>query len=368
MSATEAIANGKRIVIKVGSALLTDKARGELNQAWVDDFSAKICAFLKDHKEIIIVSSGAVALGRKEMGISSDIPPGKIPLPLKQAASAVGQPHVFNGYALAFAKHGVGVAQVLLTMGETENRRTHLNARATLQELVSKGIVPIINENDTILTEELRFGDNDRLAARVAQMIEADTVILLTTTSGLYTADPGTDPKAEHIPVVETVTEEHIKMAGDALPGLSTGGMRSKIEAAQAATRAGISLVIAGSFDGKCTLFKAMEHAPNSRKRWIATHMHPKGVLVIDAGALKALKEGKSLLPIGVKKIEGDFERGDAVTIKTADGKIVGIGLSAYASEDALKIIGKKTAEIHEILGFSGRDALVHRNDMALQT
>lgn len=367
MSTFDILVTSKRIVIKIGSALLTNQSRTELNQGWIDALAKEIQTLIQSGKEVIIVSSGAVALGRKAMGISPDMPPGDIRLEQKQAASAIGQPLVFHGYATAFEKLGLTTAQVLLTMSETENRRMHLNARETLHALIEKKIIPIINENDTVLTQEIRFGDNDRLAVRVAQMIEADTVILLTTTEGLYTADPNKNPDAQHIPLIEHVTDEHIKMAGDALPGLSTGGMRSKIEAAQAAIRAGMSLVIANKLDGKCTVFKALENAPNSRKRWIATHMNPKGSVTIDDGALKALKDGKSLLPIGVKAIEGNFERGDAVSIKTQSGQNIGTGLSAYNAPDAQKIIGKPSAAISEILGYSGREVLIHRNDMVLQ-
>ncbi len=366
MNASDTLKNSKRVVIKIGSALLTNETREELNQGWIDNLAKDIHALNKSSKEVIIVSSGAVALGRKALGISADIAPEDIRLEQKQAASAVGQPHIFTGYYHAFEKLGITVAQVLLTTSETENRAMHLNARETLYTLLARGIVPVINENDTISTGELRFGDNDRLAVRVAQMIEADTVLLLSSTEGLHTEDPSKNPDAEHIPLVEDITDEHIKMAGDAIPGLSTGGMKSKIEAAQAATRAGISLVIAKELDGKCTLFKAQDNAPNARKRWIATHMKPRGSVIIDDGALKALQDGKSLLPIGVKALEGIFERGDAVSIQTGNGKGIGIGLSAYSAEDAQKIIGKQSADIHGILGYLGRDELIHRNDMVL--
>ncbi len=366
MNASDAIKNSKRVVIKIGSALLTNETREELNQGWINALAKDIQALVQDDKEIIIVSSGAVALGRKALGISADIPPEDIRLEQKQAASAVGQPHIFTGYYHAFEALGITVAQVLLTMGETESRRMHLNARETLNTLIDKNIIPVINENDTISTGELRFGDNDRLAVRVAQMIEADTVLLLSSTEGLHTADPNKNPDAEHIPLVEDITDEHIKMAGDALPGLSTGGMKSKIKAAQAATRAGISLIIARELEGKCTLFKAQENAPNARKRWIATHMKPKGSVTIDDGALKALKDGKSLLPIGVKEIEGNFERGDAVSIQTEDGKEIALGLSAYSSKDTAMIMGQKKEWVHTLQGYLGRDELIHRNDLVM--
>jgi glutamate 5-kinase len=251
----------------------------------------------------------------------------------------------------------------------------HLNARATLQALMDKGIVPVINENDTISTEEIRFGDNDRLAVRVGQMIGADCVVLLSTIDGLYTANPHTDDTATHIPRVEAITPDHIAMAGDAVPGLSTGGMKSKMEAAGAAMRAGISMVIADGQavhalrdlkDARATLFHAKDNSDSQRKKWISAHMKPKGWVMLDDGAVDALRSGKSLLPVGVRAISGDFERGDAIEIKAPNGDILGVGLSAYSAHDAKKLLGKRSNDIIDILGFAGRKELVHRNDMAL--
>ncbi len=368
----------KRIVLKVGSALLADVEKGIAKQGWIEAFSQDIQALLKGGKEIIIVSSGGVALGRSTIGIAPGTPPQNIPLALKQASSAVGQFHLFTSYYKAFTALGVNVAQVLLTMSETENRRMHLNARETLFTLLERGIVPIINENDTVSTGEIRFGDNDRLAVRVGQMVSADLVILLSTTSGLFTDNPDKVPDAQHIPLVEKISAEHIAMAGDAIPGLSTGGMKSKIEAAQNANGAGISLIIANGRDQNAlselvndkntssTVFLAQETRSNARKKWIQSHIRPKGQIVVDSGAALALQTGKSLLPIGVKAVQGSFERGDAVTVHDEKMKHIATGLSAKGSETAARIAGMSSADIAELLGYVGRSELIHRDDLVL--
>ncbi|MCD8494007.1 MAG: glutamate 5-kinase [Alphaproteobacteria bacterium] len=326
-----------------------------------------------------MVSSGGIALGRKALEISTNKAPSSIPLELKQAASAIGQPFMYNAYATAFVRHGIQTAQILLTLSETENRRMHLNARETLYTLIDRGIVPVINENDTVSTEEIRFGDNDRLSVRVAQMVEADTVLLLSTTNGFYSANPDTDPAAEHFPLIEKITSEHRAMAGDALAGLSTGGMRSKVQAAESAVNSGISLIIAdGREDGalgrlyedasvKSTLFRAEGSPVNARKRWLKGHLKPRGTLMLDAGAVKALLSGKSLLPVGVKAVTGDFDRGDPVSITDESGAVIGTGLSAYDSQAAQKLIGKPSSAVAEILGYLGREEFIHRNDMVLR-
>ena len=377
-SAAEFIHNCRTIVVKIGSVLVADQETGELRKDWITTFANDISKLSADHK-VVIVSSGGIAAGRKFVDIPVTQSPSSIPLALKQAASAVGQPHLFAAYHTAFSAHNLTTAQILLTMSETENRRTHLNARETLHTLIDKGIIPIINENDTVSTEEIRFGDNDRLAVRVAQMISADLVILFSTIDGLYDDNPHTNPKAAHIPVVENITQDHVGMAGEAVSGLSVGGMRTKVEAAKAASAAGIPLIIAkGTQDhavkelmedktARSTLFLAPESTKSARKTWIGSHLKPKGVVFIDEGALTALKNGKSLLPIGVKRIEGNFERGDAVEIKTEQGYEVGIGLSAYSSPEAVKITGKQSADIETLLGYAGREELVHRNDMVLK-
>lgn len=367
------------VVIKVGSVLIHDKAADSVKQGWMDALAQDIAALMKRGKKITVVSSGGIALGRKALGISGKIAPDEIPLQQKQAASAVGQYHLFNGYHKAFAKCGITAAQVLLTMSETENRRMSLNARETLHTLLAKGIVPVINENDTVSTGEIRFGDNDRLSVRVAQMIMADTVVLLSTIDGLYTANPDRVKNAQHIPLVDKITGDHVRMAGKAVAGLSTGGMKSKIEAAQSAVKSGIDLIIARgtkdhiisalfeSPEERSTLFPAQDSSPNARKIWIQAHMSPKGAYIVDDGAREALKSGKnSLLPVGVSNVEGAFHRGDVVEIKTQNGEKIGLGLSAYNAEDATKIIGHKSEDIAGILGYVGRHELIDRNDLVL--
>ena len=378
-SAHQILNDSRFLVIKVGSVLIRGRELDEVNNHWMETLAEDISALMKNGVKVVVVSSGGVALGRKALGIPADIAPGAIRLEQKQAASAVGQYHMFNGYFKAFSKVGITAAQVLLTMSETENRRMNLNARETLYTLLEKGIVPVINENDTVSTGEIRFGDNDRLSVRVAQMIQADTVLLLSTTNGLYTANPDLDPAAKHIPVIEKIEDEHVQMAGSAIPGLSTGGMKSKIEAAQSATRAGISLIIANGRenhilkallkepDRLSSLFMAQKSGASARLIWLQSHMRPKGIVTIDDGALKALKNGKSLLPVGVKKIEGHFQRGDAIEIRTLAGEKIGMGISAYDVADATLIIGKNSSEITKIHGYAGRDELIHRNDMILE-
>ena len=379
MNTQDILKDAQTVVIKIGTAMLTQSDAGGVKHEWIDTLAQDIKALKDAGKRVLIVSSGAVALGRPALNIALDTPPQDIPLEKKQAASAVGQFHIFNAYFDSFSKQKLTLAQVLLTMSETENRRMHLNARATLHELMEQGIVPIVNENDTISTGEIRFGDNDRLAARVAQMIEAEAVILLSTTDGLYTAHPDKDERAEHIPVIESIADEHHKMAGEAVPGMSTGGMKSKVEAARVATAAGIHLIVANGEENhalravhddkntRTSLFLAANSDKNARKRWISSHLAPKGIIVVDDGALSALNAGKSLLPVGVHKVEGTFERGDIVEIYSMERQKLGMGVSAYASEDAQKLIGKNSAEIADILGYAGRSELIHRNDMVLQ-
>ncbi|MCB1563398.1 MAG: glutamate 5-kinase [Alphaproteobacteria bacterium] len=378
MNTRTVLNKAQKLVIKVGSALLMNSDSHDIKKGWIEALAQDIAALSAQGREVIIVSSGGVAFGRKALGISWDTRPIDIRLEQKQAASAVGQPRIFAAYEQALEALGLTGAQVLLTMLETENRRMHLNARETLQTLLDHNVVPIINENDTISTEELRFGDNDRLAARVAQMVDADCVVLLSTADGLFDKDPNRHPDARLIPLVEQITEEHLSMAGEALPGLSTGGMKSKLQAALASTRAGIPLIIAHGeeihalrtlFEDEnkpSTLFAASENRISARKRWIEGHVNAKGSFFVDEGAMEALKKGKSLLPVGVKRMEGTFKRGDPIRIKTLQGYDIGIGLSAYASGDAAKIIGKHSADIADILGFTGRAVLVHRDDMVL--
>ncbi|MGH1403157.1 MAG: glutamate 5-kinase [Alphaproteobacteria bacterium] len=378
-SVISVLGESQLIIIKVGSVLVRGADLDEVNASWMESLARDIASLKAQGKKIVLVSSGGVALGRKALNISADVAPNAIPLAKKQAASAVGQYHLFNGYFQAFKKNGLMAAQVLLTMSETENRRMNLNARETLYTLLEDDIIPIINENDTVSTGEIRFGDNDRLAVRVAQMVMADCVILLSTADGLCTDNPQNNPQAKHIPVIEAITQDHIDMAGDAVAGLSTGGMKSKIEAAQSAVKAGIHLIMTegrdnGALSDLCqqedklsSIFLAQKTNANARKVWLASHMSPRGVAIIDEGALNALKNGKSLLPIGVKAVEGTFLRGDVIEIKTQDGQRVGMGLSAYKSDDAMRIIGKQSGEIGKILGYLGRNELIHRNDMVLE-
>lgn len=370
------LASAKTVIIKIGSALLVDPDKG-VKQAWLAALAEDAMALRTQGKNVIIVTSGSIALGRRTMGISASDRPSSIPLESKQAAAAIGQIALMQAYINAFAVHSVGVAQILLTPSDTENRRSHLNARATIHALLEKNIIPVINENDTVSTAEIRFGDNDRLASRVAQMIGADMVVQLSTTDGLYTADPRLDPSAIHIPVVEKLTAEYVSMAGDAIAGVSTGGMKSKMEAARIATESGVHMMIAKgaephalkyACDGtaKSTLFLASDQPRTARKKWILAHVKPKGAVHLDAGACKALLSGKSLLPAGVTKVDGAYDRGDAIHIFAPDGQTLGIGISAYTAENTRQIAGRKSAEISDILGYSRGDELVHRDDLVL--
>lgn len=371
------ISQSNRIVIKIGSALLTDERTGNIKQDWLQSITDDVASWHGQGKEIVIVSSGAIALGRKALGVEYTNTPSSIPLELKQAAAAVGQVDLIRGYDVAFDKHDIQIAIVLLSPKDTEERQPHLNARATLNALLTNGHIPIINENDTVSTSEIRFGDNDRLAARVAQMIGADLLIQLSTTDGLYTADPTTDDTAKHIDIVEEITDDINTMAGDAKPGLSTGGMKSKLKAAQIATQAGVHMIItdgqtnnalAALKEGaRATIFKASEKPLSARKKWISSHVKPMGTLTLDSGAIGALKNGKSLLPSGVLKIEGNFEYGDPIQIIDIDKKIIAIGLSRYHANEARHVMGRNSNEIPEILGYSRGDVIVHRDDLVLQ-
>lgn len=377
ISSAQTLKNCQLVVIKIGSVLVRGEELDAVNQPWMDSFAQDVYNFIQDGKKVVIVSSGGVALGRKALNIPPDISPSAIPLAKKQASSAVGQYHVFNGYHKAFAVHGITAAQVLLTMSETENRRMNLNAREALHTLLEHNIIPIINENDVVSTGEIRFGDNDRLAARVAQMIGADCVVLLSTIDGLYTDNPQVNPDAQHISVIEKLDDTHTAMAGEALSGLSSGGMKSKIEAAVAATKSGIHLIITDgqedhAFAKLCddekrsSLFVADSSGQNARKSWIGSHMSPKGAVVIDDGAYAALQRGTSLLPIGVRSVTGKFERGDVIEVRTLAGVKVAMGISAYSSDNTEKLIGKNSSEIPGILGYIGRDEIIHRNDLVM--
>jgi glutamate 5-kinase len=364
--------NAGRIVVKVGSSLLVNSQTGELNRDWLTSLCGDVAALKKEGRQVILVSSGAIALGRRALGLK----PGALRLEESQAAAAVGQVRLAEAYADIFAGIGIVAAQILLTLSDTEERDRYLNARATLGTLLEFGAVPVINENDTVATAEIRFGDNDRLGARVASMMGADTLILLSDVDGLYTADPSRDPAASHIADVPAITPEIEAMAGESISGVGRGGMASKLIAAKIATGAGCNVVIAkgaamaplsGIRTGaRHTIFRASMSPATARKRWIAGVLKPVGTLVIDEGAIRALGEGKSLLPAGIRQVDGRFERGDAVLVTAKDGREIARGLAAYNASDAERIAGKRTVEIEAILGYRGRDEMVHRDDLIL--
>lgn len=364
--------NAKRIVVKIGSALLADRATGKLKADWLNSLMDDVAELAKAGKDVVLVSSGAIALGRHALGL----PKGALELEQSQAAAAVGQISLAHAYQEMGQARGLTVAQVLLTLGDTEQRRRYLNARHTIQELLRLRAVPVVNENDTVATTEIRYGDNDRLSARVASMVSADCLVLLSDIDGLYTAPPASNASATHIPLVRAITPEIEAMAGDAGTELSKGGMKTKVEAGRIALAAGTNMVIttgkvlnplrAIANGAKCTWFLAPSDPVTAKKRWIAGQLEPRGSVTIDAGAEKALSGGKSLLPAGVKAVTGAFERGDAVIIRSLDGRELGRGLVAYGRADADRIIGKRSAQIAEILGYEGRDELIHRDDMAV--
>ncbi|MFT9296859.1 MAG: glutamate 5-kinase [Gluconobacter sp.] len=366
------LAQARRIVIKVGSALLVDGAQAALRADWLRSVCEDIASLRKAGTEVVVVSSGAISLARHQLGLMNR----RLRLDEKQALATVGQIGLAQGWSEALAKHGLVAGQLLLTPDDTESRERHLNARATLQTLLDLGCIPVINENDAIATSEIRFGDNDRLGARVAQMIEADCLVLLSDIDGLYTADPRTSPAARHIPVIEQVTDDIMAMGGEPPPGYSSGGMRTKLMAARIANRAGAAMVIAAGQaqnpiqklldGGLCTWFLPQTDTGSARKRWIGSSLHPKGSLVIDAGAQNALIVGASLLPAGVTAIDGHFERGDLVLIKDARGNVLGRGLASYTSEECVKLIGHHSEEMEQLLGYRGRDVLIHRDDLVL--
>ena len=366
------LAEARRLVVKIGSALVVDAARAAPRAAWLAALVEDIAALRAAGVAVIVVSSGAIALARRSLGLSAR----RLRLEEKQAAAAVGQIRLASAWSAALAAHDIIAAQLLLTLGDTEDRRRYLNARATLATLLKLRAVPVINENDTVATAEIRFGDNDRLAARVAEMVGADQLILLSDIDGLYTADPRLDAAARHIPVVPAITPEIEAMGGAPPPGYSSGGMRTKLAAERIATGAGCAMAIAPgeaphplralAEGGRCTWFLPAPEGRSARKRWLLGSLQPLGSVTIDAGAARALAAGRSLLPAGVTAIEGRFERGDPILVRDPEGRVVARGLSAYASEDAARIIGHRSAAIAEILGWRGRDELIHRDDLAL--
>jgi glutamate 5-kinase len=362
----------RRIVIKVGSSLLIDAAAGRVKQAWLASLVEDIAALHREKRDLLVVSSGSIALGRSVLRL----PKGPLKLEESQAAAAVGQIELARTWSEALGRHGIGAGQILVTLGDTEERRRYLNARSTIAKLLEWRAVPVINENDTVATNEIRYGDNDRLAARVATMASADLLVLLSDVDGLYDAPPTRSATAKLIAVVERITPEIEAMAGAAPSELSRGGMQTKIEAAKIATTAGTHMVIgSGRIDhplraiasaAPSTWFLTPGNPVTSRKRWIAGSLEPKGMLVIDAGAVAALRRGNSLLPVGVVRVEGQFARGDAVIVRGPDGAEIGRGLVAYDAADADKIKGRPSGDILLLLGIEGRAEMIHRDDLAL--
>ena len=362
----------RRVVVKIGSALLVEEDSGAIHRTWLNALADDLAELKARGADVIVVSSGAIAVGRRHLKLTRRA----IKLEESQASAATGQIRLAHAYQEALARHDITVAQILLTLGDTEERRRHLNARNTLDTLLRLGAVPVINENDTVATAEIRFGDNDRLAARVAAMIDADVLVLLSDIDGLYTTDPRRDPSAELVPLVPEINGAIEAMAGKAPPGYSSGGMVTKLAAARIAVQGGCHMVIADGRDqhpiaaiaagARCTWFLAGLEPRAARKRWIGGSLQPRGRIRVDAGALKALAAGKSLLPAGVTRVEGSFERGDAVVVEDPEGREVARGLIAYNAGDAGRIIGHKSREIEARLGYRGREELIHRDDLVL--
>jgi glutamate 5-kinase len=366
------LAAARRVVIKVGSALLVDRSTGSVNRDWLEALADDVAAMRARGQEVVLVSSGAIALGRRELGLAKRKPK----LEEKQAAAAVGQIRLAHAWKEVLERRGFTVAQVLLTLGDTEERRRYLNARNTLTTLLRLGAVPVINENDTVATAEIRYGDNDRLGARVAQMVSADCLVLLSDVDGLYTADPTRDDAAQFIPEVARITQEIEAMAGGSASDVGSGGMATKVMAAKIAVGAGCHLCIAAGREvhplrriesgARCTWFVAEASPVTVRKQWIAGMLKPAGELVVDDGATRALRDGKSLLPAGVTAVRGRFDRGDAVVVRNAEGLEIARGLAAYSSSDAERIRGRRSGELEALLGFRGRDEMIHRDDLVL--
>ncbi len=366
-----ALTNAKRLVVKIGSALLVDAASGALRQEWLTSLADDIAMIRGRGTDVIVVSSGSIALGRGILGL----PLTSLALEQSQAAAAVGQIRLARAYEEALSPHGIVTGQVLVTLEDSQDRRRYLNSRATMETMLGLGVTPIVNENDTIATDEIRYGDNDRLAAQVAVTVGADQLVLLSDVDGLYTANPKMNSSAKHIDTVEKITPEIESMAGDAGSGLSKGGMITKVMAARIATEAGCAMAIALGTENSplralengapATWFTAQTDPQAARKRWISA-MKPRGTVIVDAGAGNALERGKSLLPAGVVQINGSFGRGDLVAISNANGVQLGQGLIRYTSAEARQIMGRRSADIVEILGYEGRAALVHRDDMVL--
>ena len=364
----------RRLVVKIGSSILVDETRGEIRRDWLETLTDDVARLHKGGCEVVLVSSGAIRLGRTHFKLA----PGPLKLEESQAAAATGQIQLAHAYQEALARHGITVAQVLLTLDDSEERRRYLNARQTMATLLAMKAVPVINENDTVATDEIRFGDNDRLSARVAEMISADTLVLLSDIDGLYTGDPRLDASARFIPEIREITPAIEAMGGSAASELSNGGMATKLIAGRIAMAAGCRMAIADGravgalgalIDGKarCSWFLPEGSPLSARKKWIKGSLKTAGALLVDDGAVRALSAGKSLLPAGVTSIEGEVKRGDVVDVKDRAGRLLARGLVAYAADDARRIAGRKSAEIEHLLGFRGRDEMVHRDDLVVE-
>ncbi len=362
----------RRVVVKVGSALLAEAGSGRVNRGWLESLAEDIAALRARGQEVVVVSSGAIALGRRQLGLAV----GRLRLEESQAAAAAGQIRLAHAWKEVLEQHGFAVAQVLLTLGDTEERRRYLNARNTLTTLLRLGAIPVINENDTVATAEIRYGDNDRLAARVAQMVSADALVLLSDVDGLYTADPCRDPHASLVPLVEAITPEIEAMAGGSASDVGSGGMVTKLLAAKIAVAAGCHMCIAAGREhnplsriesgARCTWFVAAASPVTLRKQWIAGLLKPVGELHVDEGAARALGDGRSLLPAGVVNVVGRFDKGDVVIVRGPAGVEIARGLAAYSSQEAQLIRGRKSGELEGLLGYRGRDELIHRDDLVL--
>jgi glutamate 5-kinase len=373
MPQTPSLKDFRRIVVKVGSSLLVDSSAGALKRDWLASLAADIAALHKEERDVLVVSSGAIALGRAVLKLAA----GVLKLEDSQAAAAVGQIALARAWSEALGAHALTAGQVLVTLGDTEERRRYLNARSTIAKLLEWRSVPVINENDTVATTEIRYGDNDRLAARVATMTSADLLILLSDVDGLYDKPPDAGSGAKLVPLIARITPDIEAMAGASGSELARGGMLTKIEAGRIATTAGTHMVIASgrvqhplraiAQGAACSWFLTPANPVTARKKWIAGSLEPRGALIIDAGAVKALRGGKSLLPAGVIKIEGGFGRGDAVVVRGPDGHEVGRGLVAYDAEDAEKIKGRSSADVLLILGYTGRTEMIHRDDLVMR-
>ncbi len=365
------LAAARRVTVKIGSSLLIEAGQARVREDWLASVAGDLAALRRQGKQLIVASSGAVALGRERLGLSRSVR-----LDVKQAAAATGQPLLMQAWDKAMAAHGIATAQLLLTIGDTEARRRWLNARATLETLLARGVLPVVNENDSVATEELRYGDNDRLSARVAQLARSDLLILLSDVDGLYTGDPARDPEARHIPRLEEIDAEAEAYAGPARTGgVGSGGMRSKLAAARIARAFGCATIIASGREdhplgrlghAKATVIPALGSPASAYKQWIAGSLAPAGTARIDAGAVTALRAGKSLLPAGITGIDGKFERGACLSILNPDGAEIARGIAAYASAEAAAILGLPSARIAERLGYRGPDELIHRDDLVL--